>query len=166
VRWRDRGWIDLGGIAKGYAVDCAIEAMRSFGIGWGIVNAGGDLRCFGKPQLIHIRDPNEPTTLLCLGALSDGAIATSAGYFSGVENGAHRIDALVDPQQHACTCWEGSISIVAPNGMAADALTKVVRLMPQSAPEILAHFNAQAILIDHEGGRTCGRRWMKGSAAV
>ncbi len=157
VRWRNKGWIDLGGIAKGYALDCAVTALRSQGVATGIVNAGGDLRCFGIAQPIHIRHPSTPTALLYLGKLADAALATSAGYFSGVNVGGRRIDPLVDPTRYRCLSWGASVSVAAPDGMTADALTKVIRLRPRSAPNILERFGAQAIVIDREEMRCCGR---------
>ncbi len=161
VLWRRKGWIDLGGIAKGYAVDCAIAALRSHGVTTAIVNAGGDLRCFGKPQSIHVRHPGVPTMLMQVGSLSDAAMATSAGYFSGKDLDGCQIDPLVDPKRCSCTSWDGSISVVARDGMTADALTKVVRLAPDSVPDILECFDAQAIVIDQEGSRSCGRRLLQ-----
>ncbi len=157
ARWRRKGWIDLGGIAKGYAVDCAVAALRSHGVATGIVNAGGDLRCFGEMQPIHIRDPNAPTILMHLGWLADAALASSAGYFSSIDRGGRRIDPLVDPRRRSCTSWDASISVAAPDAMDADALTKNVRLTPESATEMLDSFGAQAIVIDREGTRCCGR---------
>jgi thiamine biosynthesis lipoprotein len=158
VRWsRRKGWIDLGGIAKGYAVDCAVAVLRSRGVTTGIVNAGGDLRCFGKAQPIHTRHPSAPTMLVRLGWLSDAALASSAGYFSGIDLGSRRIDPLVDPRRRCCTSWDASTSVAAPDGMTADALTKIIRLVPETAPNILDYFDAQAIVIDHQGMRCCGR---------
>ncbi len=157
ARWRRKGWIDLGGIAKGYAVDCGISALRLHGVATGIVNAGGDLGCFGEKQPIHIRHPNAPTMLMHLGWLTDAALATSAGYFSGIDIGGRRIDPLVDPRRRCGMSWNASISVAAPDGMTADALTKVIRLAPDSAPDILDNFDAQAIVIDHQGTRCCGR---------
>src|SRR5215212_152806 len=61
VRFRRPVIVDVGGIAKGFAVDRAIEALKDKGVVAGIVNAGGDLRAFGStPQLIHVRHPVEP----------------------------------------------------------------------------------------------------------
>jgi thiamine biosynthesis lipoprotein len=158
VRWRRKGWIDLGGVAKGYAVDCAIATLRSHDhVTTAIVNAGGDLRCFGEAQPIHIRHPNTPAVLMHLGWLGDAALASSAGYFSGIEVDGCRIDPLVDPKRRRCASWDASISVAAPDAMSADALTKVIRLMPGFAPELLDRFGAQAIVIDHEGPRCCGR---------
>ncbi|WP_211464896.1 FAD:protein FMN transferase [Collimonas silvisoli] len=161
VRWQRRGCIDLGGIAKGYAVDCAIAALQSHGIASGTVNAGGDLRCFGEPQAIHVRQPDQPASLIPLGYLSNHAIATSAGYFAGIGSDKHRIDPLVDPQQRICTTWGDSVSVVAPDCMTADALTKVVRLAPIDAPAILERFNAQAIVTDGQAVRSCGARLLQ-----
>jgi len=157
VRWRRRGWIDLGGIGKGYAADCAIAQLRSHGASNAIVNAGGDLRCFGQPQPIYVRHPAIPASLIDLGRLTDAALATSAGYFSGLAMDGCRVDPLVDPKQGRCTRWDASVSVAASEAMAADALTKVVRLSPDTAPDILDRFGAQAIVIDREGVRCCGR---------
>ena len=160
VCWRRKGWIDLGGIAKGYAVDCAIVALQSSGIDSAIVNAGGDLRCFGEPQPIHVRQPDIPVTLLALGWLRDAAIATSSGYFSGITINGQPCDPLVDTRSRNCTTWDNSemqsVSVVATTCMVADALTKVVRLVPDFGAHILMCFHAQAILIHQSTIHTCG----------
>lgn len=166
VRWRRKGWADLGGIAKGYAVDYAVAALRFHGVINAVINAGGDLRCFGTPQSIHVRHPDEPTTLMWLGILTDAAFATSAGYFSSVESDNRRINPLVDPKCRSCISWGGSISVAAYDGMTADALTKVIRLKPESAPRILEIFGAQAIVIDREGARCCGRPLLRSAIAA
>jgi len=158
VRWRRKGWIDLGGIAKGYAVDCAIGALRAHGVASGIVNAGGDLRFFGEPQPVHVRHPEAPGALVPLGVFGDGAVATSSGYFSdhtGTAEGS-AAEPLVDPVRRACVRWRQSVTVVAADGMTADALTKIVRLAPRAAPRILARFGAQAFVIDGRGVRRCG----------
>src|SRR5258706_4981041 len=53
--------LDLGGIAKGFAVDAAIQVLRHRGADSAIVNAGGDLRVFGaRPAVVHLRHPSAP----------------------------------------------------------------------------------------------------------
>jgi FAD:protein FMN transferase len=157
VRWRRKGWVDLGGIAKGFAVDRAIEALQSHGVVSGVANAGGDLRCFGAPEPIHVRSPEDPSVLVRLGVLVDSAIATSADYFSERESRGQRIGALVDPRRGACVGWGRSVSVVADTCMMADALTKVVALAPECAPAWLEPLDAQALILDREGLRICGR---------
>ncbi len=71
--------IDLGGIAKGFAVDRAVAVLRRHGVPTAVVNAGGDLRGFGQTAYpIHIRDPLDPSVLQPAGSLRNGAIATSS----------------------------------------------------------------------------------------
>lgn len=77
--------IDLSAIAKGYAVDKAIAAIRSCGFSSALVNAGGDLFCLGKRDFfflwrIGIQDPRNRGDLLEVLRLSDSAVATSGGY--------------------------------------------------------------------------------------
>lgn len=166
VRWRRKGWIDLGGIAKGYAVDRAIGVLQSQGIASGMVNAGGDLRCFGEAQLIHVRQPDAPTSLVSLGYLKDCAIATSAGYFSSVLTEVGRVNPLVDPRQKVCTAWNDSVSVIASDCMTADALTKIVRLSEESAPDILAMLKAQAVVINGNSVGTCGAMLLQEVTAI
>lgn len=156
VRWRREGWIDLGGIAKGYAIDRAIAAMLSFDVEDGVVNAGGDLRVFGAAQPIHVRHPDDPHSLVSLGEIRDCAIATSGGYFAGIVGDGGSIDPLVDPGQGTCIAWNMGVSVIAPDCMTADALTKVVRLSPEAAPGILDRFDAQAVVIEGSSVRAYG----------
>src|SRR5437773_2883272 len=68
----------LDGIAKGFAVDRAVECLQDAGIAAGVVNAGGDLRVFGDElEEIYLRLPQRPAQLLRLGHLRNAAIATS-----------------------------------------------------------------------------------------
>ncbi|HAT39056.1 FAD:protein FMN transferase [Polynucleobacter necessarius] len=70
--------LDLGGIAKGFAVNMAVRVLLSEGTLSGSVNAGGDLRVFGDHSLlIQVRHPELPEEVIAVGALKDGAIATS-----------------------------------------------------------------------------------------
>ncbi|MBV8464681.1 MAG: FAD:protein FMN transferase [Burkholderiales bacterium] len=156
VRWLRKGWIDLGGVAKGYAVDCAVAELQAHGVSDGVVNAGGDLRCFGRPQAITVRHPFDPGRVLALGYLTDAAIATSAGYFSQRTIADGIVEPLVDPAHGRCVSWRGSTSVVAPDCATADALTKIVRLAPERALDMLARLGAQAIVVDEAGVRSAG----------
>jgi hypothetical protein len=83
VRFGDRAMrIDLGGIAKGFAVDRAIDVSRDFGMPSGLANAGGDLAVFGpRGLMVTIRDPGHPSRVLCQIALRVAAIASSCARF-------------------------------------------------------------------------------------
>jgi FAD:protein FMN transferase len=158
LTWRRRAWIDLGGIAKGYAVDRAADVLKECGVTSGIVNAGGDLYAFGKPQPIHIRHPENPSLALPWGAIANAAMASSSGVYSPQAKN----DALVQPRRGKCVKWRQGITVIAPRCILADALTKIVRLAPRRAPVILAQLNAQALVIDRRGIRYSGQQRISG----
>ena len=82
--------VDLGGIAKGFAVDRALEVLRGSGAASGLVNAGGDLAVFGEAsQTVHIRHPRDPRRLICSVEVTDEALASSARRFRPLSIGRH-----------------------------------------------------------------------------
>lgn len=138
--------LDLGGIAKGYAVDKAIEALIARGIQSGSVNAGGDMRVFGdQPQEIQIRNPCNPHELIQIGTMKAGAIATSSLYFA--KRDADSASFMVNPLNHEHIEFVGSYSVIATQCIYADALTKVVSISGNIHHPCLSHFSAQAINI-------------------
>jgi thiamine biosynthesis lipoprotein len=125
--------LDLGGIAKGFAVDRAVAALQAAGCVAGLVNAGGDLRVFGpQPACVLLRRPDghfQPHWLhdaaLAVSDLDgDGRPAQHRGYYvrGGVPRGAQRYAA-----------------VVAGDAMSADALTKCVLLCPRERAQQVLH---------------------------
>lgn len=134
--------LDLGGIAKGYAVDLAIAVLKDAGAKRALVNAGGDLRCFGESgESIGIRDPAMPQRIAKTVLLENAAVATSAPYFSQRDHAS----ALYHPARQRSHTGQFSVSVTAPACMTADALTKVVLNAPAAlANTLLAQHHAQA----------------------
>ena len=137
---RRRASIDLGGIAKGYAVDLAVKAMRRAGAASGLVNAGGDLRVFGpRAWPIWLRSGSGAARELllrnCALAASDPDAlnhpSEHRGYYAGSKHGAGTRFAAA--------------AVLGPSAAVADALTKVLM---QAAPALsavtLAHYRARA----------------------
>lgn len=148
VRFRKPLWLDLGGIAKGFAVDRAVDAARRVGAFAGVVNAGGDLRVFGDaPETVSVRDPRDPTRAIELATVRDAALATSAGYFSDQKGQT----ALVDTARGQTMPPTRSVTVVAPRAMWADALTKVVLASEGRSTPLLRRLRAHAALIDADG---------------
>jgi len=142
VRARRRVQIDLGGVAKGFAVDRAVEALRRAGARSGCVNAGGDLRVFGEGrQPVRVRLPSRPQTSALLGLARERAFATSAAYFQ---------DEGLDARDGSPLFAGASITISAGTCMVADALTKAVGALGPD-PGLLARFGARAYLVDSTG---------------
>jgi thiamine biosynthesis lipoprotein len=130
----------LDGIAKGFAVDRAVEVLQTAGVRAGMVNAGGDLRVFGDAfEEVYARPPHDPDTLVYLGRLRDAAVATSAAAL------------LVDPRARGRACPATGATVIAADCMTADALTKPCLLEPQRAQELAGRFCARALLFSADG---------------
>ena len=137
--------IDLGGIGKGYAVDCAVQALIALGCDGGWVNAGGDVRAFGAVELpLSLRDEAHGG-VQPFATLSDGAFATShfgehsrSQATAGPRTGAPAGTGMRRVQAHA--------SVAAPLCLWADALTKVVAVTGDTSHPLLARLGAQAWL--------------------
>jgi len=129
--------LDLGGIAKGYCVDRAVEALRCRGAHAGLVNAGGDLRAFGNAAYpLQLRHPGDARRLVALGELRESALATSASYAADDDRRSLRGGTDLPAGL--------SISVRAPTTMLADALTKVVARLGDGAAPLLARHRAVA----------------------
>ena len=141
-------WLDLGGIAKGYAVDQAILALQQAGIQQACVNAGGDLRVIGAQALeIAIRDPAAPQTMAGSVSVCNQALATSASYFSAKQCGTKQVSALLHGGTGVALIEPRSISVRAPECLWADALTKVVAASGNAQHACLDLFSAEAFII-------------------
>jgi len=141
---------DLGGIAKGYAVDCAIKKIPEH-IEF-IINAGGDMAVsnWTNHQVALKFGINQQA--LKVVRMLESSVASSANYYHGSRS--HVINPLKIDTSNQGTAhrFSGSVSVFARNTMLADALTKIVILMkPKMAKPILEYFNAKAIVINRFG---------------
>ena len=144
--------IDLGGIAKGFAVDRALEVLRGFGVASGLVNAGGDLAAFGEaPQTVHIRHPRDPRRLICSVEVTDEALASTARRFDPFQSADTAGSAIIDPESRKPVDAVDGATVRGPSCMVADALTKIVMIAGAEATELLEHYNASALLISTDG---------------
>lgn len=166
IRFRRPLRVDLGGIAKGYAVDRACAVLRALGVDSALVNAGGDLRVVGATAWpIAVRHLANPGQRIPLCDLTDGALATSAGYFLAREPGFRTQRALVDGRSRQLRDWYGSVTVCAPTCLKADALTKVVGLLGARAESLLLRERATACIIGADGvPRTLGLGRSRASA--
>lgn len=133
--------LDLGGIAKGHAVDCAINVLQARGIASALVNAGGDMRCFGAAaHPVYLRFAGG---VRAVAMLQDSALATScnAGEASGVGSGARTVH--VDARSGHAVRRQDSIVVQAPSAAVADALTKVAMVCAVTADRACLAMRAQ-----------------------
>ena len=136
--------LDLGGIAKGYAVDCALAVCDSRAKV--MINAGGDLRMsHWQQQQVGVRDPGSPHGELVCVEMKNSALATSASYFIPDQRQGAK-SALICPSSRMPIMNNNSVSVFAPSCMLADALTKIVALNWEYE-NILAAVDGQALVI-------------------
>jgi thiamine biosynthesis lipoprotein len=133
--------LDLGGIAKGYAIDKAIEGVKQAGAIGAMVDIGGDVRCFGLPPkgkdhwLIALQDPNsaiegiEGGGLLLVLKITNAAVATSGDYQQFVLIEGKRYSHIMDRKTGTSAEGLSSVTIIADNATDADALATSVSVM-------------------------------------
>jgi thiamine biosynthesis lipoprotein len=144
--------LDLGGIAKGFAVDRAVDAMKRNGITAGVVNAGGDLADFGAaPQTVHLRDPRDPGRIMAVIEVANEAVASSGGRIDPFGAATVTTSAIVDPAHRALLPAGCGATVRAPSCMIADALTKVVMIAGERAGPVLRRYHACALLLTGDG---------------
>lgn len=153
VRFADPGVkIDLSGIAKGFAVDCAIDVLRAHDMPRALVNAGGDLAAFGpQAETIHVRDPRNPSRLLLLISVMNEALASSGHGFDSFRSAAPAPTAVIDPATGRPVEAVRAATVRAPSCMIADALTKVVMIAGTGASAVLEHYRAGALVVLADG---------------
>jgi len=125
--------IDLGGIAKGYAVERGVAILRAWGIDHGLVSAGGDTRILGDrrgaPWIVGIRDPRNRDQVIARLPLVDEAISTSGDYERFFEENGERFHHIISPRTGHPAGDVHSVSIVGPNATMTDGLSTSVFVM-------------------------------------
>jgi FAD:protein FMN transferase len=158
VRFALKGMrIDLGGFAKGHAVDNATAILRALGIRHGIVSAGGDSRVIGdrrgRPWTIGVRDPRRPGEMVAMLPLEDVSISTSGDYERYFDADGVRFHHLIDPATGRSPSSVHSVTILAEDGLTTEALSKCVFVLGvekglrliESQPEV------DAVIVDAAG---------------
>ena len=141
--------LDLGGIAKGYAADEALNVLReTFGITRALVAAAGDVTCGDPPpgqeawavEVAPIARGQKPRPL----RLANAAVSTSGDLEQYVEINGVRYSHIVDPRTGLGVTGRRSVTVVARTGIAADSMTKAVTLMPREKAFALVDATAGA----------------------
>jgi len=149
--------LDLGGVAKGYAIDRAVEVLAAAGAGHAAVNAGGDMRLLGdrhgRPWKIGIQHPRQPGNVLGVLELSDRAVVTSGDYERAFEQGGVRYHHILDPRTGYPADRCQAVTVVADHAAIADALaTAVFVLGPESGMALLNSFpGTEGLIVAADG---------------
>lgn len=127
-------YIDLGGIAKGYAVDRAVNVLQGFGVKNATVSAGGDSRVLGdklgRPWMIGIKNPRAEKGVAITLPLENCAISTSGDYERYfIDEDGERIHHILNPRTGKPTNGVNSVTIIGPLGIDTDPLSTSVFVM-------------------------------------
>jgi len=159
IRLEKKGMqIDLGGIAKGYAVDKAIEALKKNGVKRALVNAGGDLYALGTDRQgekwqIGVQDPREENKIIDIIKVKDKAVATSGDYRRYFSLEGKRFSHIVNPKT-GLTVQDVpmSVTIIGPDATTTDALsTGVFVLGPEEGMKLIESLPEVEGMIISEG---------------
>jgi thiamine biosynthesis lipoprotein len=153
--------INLGGIAKGYIVDKAVAYLKIKGIKSGLINAGGDVYCFGKkdngePWSIGIQHPRKKKEIIGTLALTDKAITTSGDYEKFFILQGKRFSHIIDPQTgYPVDNHIAQVTIVAESCVDADALATALMVMgKEKGLEFIGKLpNTEAVIIEEIEGK-------------
>ena len=149
--------IDLGGFAKGHAVDRGAAILRQRGITNAIVTAGGDSHVLGdhrgRPWSIAIRDPRRPGEVVAVLPLEDVAISTSGDYERFFEHDGVRCHHVIDPRTGKSPDSVHSVTILADDGLTSEALSKTVFVLGLDAGLRLVESQpgVDAVVVDAAG---------------
>ena len=161
--------LDLGAIAKGYAVDRAGEVLKKRGVENFLVNAGGDLRVAGRkekeiPWTIGIQHPRLPSDLIVKIQSKNAGIATSGDYEKYFLKDGERYHHILVPSTGLPARECQSVTILAPTAMEADALaTTVFVLGPGKGFALIEEMpNVHALIVDRRGSVLLSPKWPDG----
>jgi thiamine biosynthesis lipoprotein len=146
--------INLGGIAKGHAVERVIALLRAAGVRHALASAGGDTRLLGdhagRPWVIAVRDPDDPARVVTSLSLVDEAISTSGDYERYFDEGGERHHHILDPRTGKSARGVRSVTVVGPDAVMTEGLTKTVFIRgPQAGLALVESVGGyEAVVID------------------
>lgn len=149
--------IDLGGIAKGHAVDRAISILKSCGIQHAIVSAGGDSRILGdkqgRPWMMGIQHPRKKNDVALMVPLTDSAISTSGDYERFYLTNDERIHHIINPKTGRSAKQSWSATVIGPDATSTDALSTTIFILgaEKGLKLIDSLEDIDAIIIDTQG---------------
>jgi thiamine biosynthesis lipoprotein len=160
--------VDVDGIAKGYAIDRAIEVLQRTGAQGGMVEVGGDLRLFGRGPggeewIVAIQSPFEDVAWAEI-EMQEGAVCSSGDYARFIEIEGRRFSHIVDPRHGWPTEETHAVTVVGPDAATADAWATALSILGIAGLDVLeAQPGMEAIVVtggpgDYEVRATSGFR--------
>jgi len=147
--------LDFSSVAKGYAVDKAIEKIKSMGIKIALVNIGGEVKGIGKDWNVGIKHPRLSNMFIENIILKDFAIATSGDYENYFMQNGKRYNHILNPQTGYSANLCQSVTIITKNTLFADALSTACFVLGAKKSIVLIEGleNTECLIIDKGGNK-------------
>ena len=148
--------INLGGIAKGYAVESVITLLRKAGVQHAMASAGGDTRLLGKrgekPWIVGVRDPDREDGFVTRLALDDEAVSTSGDYERFFIEDGVRYHHILNPATGKSAADVRSVTVIGPDATMTDGLsTSVFVLGPTAGLALIESLDGyETVIVDKE----------------
>lgn len=144
---------NFGAIAKGYAVDKAIELLKTFGVQSALVNAGGEIKVIGNDWKVGIQHPRDERDIVAAVKLENNSVATSGDYEQFFEVDGIRYHHILDPKSGYPARGLQSVTIINQSNTFADALATAVFVMGKDkGMELIETLDdTEAMIIDEQG---------------
>jgi len=149
--------INLGGIAKGYAIERGARILRRARIDHAVLNAGGDTRVIGdrrgQPWVVGIRHPRSPDEVVTRLPLVDEAVSTSGDYERFFDEDGRRYHHIINPATGAPTDELMSVTVIGPDAVLTDGLSTTLFVLGDNAGMALVESYAdyEAVIVDRAG---------------
>lgn len=145
--------LNFGAIAKGYAVDKAIDVLKKFEIKKALVNAGGEIKVIGSDWKVGIQHPRDERGIVAVVKLNDMTVATSGDYEQYFEQDGIRYHHIIDPKTGYPARGLQSVTVINESNSFADALATAVFVMgKEKGMKLIENLNnTEAMIIDEEG---------------
>ncbi len=145
--------LNFGAIAKGYAVDKAVNILRTSGIKSALVNAGGEIKVIGNDWKIGIQHPRDEKDIIAVVKLENNSVATSGDYEQFFEVNGIRYHHILDPESGYPAKGLQSVTIINQSNTFADALATAVFVMGKDKGMMLIENlnDTEAMIIDDKG---------------
>lgn len=158
--------LDLGGYAKGYALDRAAALLRQRGVGNALINIGGNVMALGskgdQPWRVGIQHPRDSAPLATLSLYDGEAIGTSGDYQRYFELAGKRYSHLIDPRSGRPAAGTQAVTVLVTSrpgaGALSDAASKPLFLAGDAWPDYARRLNVAHVLrVDDQGSITLSR---------
>lgn len=143
--------LDVGGLAKGYALDLAIDIARRYGITAGLIDLGGNLACLGTPPpgesayIVGVRDPFQRDRLASTIEVLGACVATSGDYEHAVTLSGRRVCHIMDARTGVPVAGVAAVTVVTPRGIDSDVYSTAIFVAGESL--------ARRFVATHRGSR-------------